>query len=75
MRNGEDKGQIKDLKKKTNIVMRQVWGLGKRRFRDDFKRRMVLFRYLVLGVLMYGTEIWRWKEREELEKIQKKYIK
>jgi len=50
-------------------------GLGERLFKDDFRRRMMLFRYLVLGVIMYGTEIWGWKERGELEIIQKKYVK
>lgn len=24
---------------------------------------------------MYGAEVWEWKEREQLEKIQKRYIK
>lgn len=73
--NGGQEGQIKESKKKGNIVLKQVWGLGERRFRDDFKRRIKLFRYLILGVIMYGAEVWEWKEREELERIQKRYIK
>lgn len=73
--NGGQEGQIKESKKKGNIVLKQVWGLGEQRFRDDFKRRIKLFRYLVLGVIMYGAEVWGWKEREELERIQKRYIK
>jgi len=36
--------------------MRRVWGLGERLFKDDFRRRMMLFRYLVLGVIMYGRK-------------------
>jgi len=32
--------------------MRRVWGLGERLFKDDFRRRMMLFRYLILGVIM-----------------------
>jgi len=35
----------------------------------------MLFRYLVLGIIMYGAEIWGWKGRGELEVIQKKYVK
>lgn len=73
--NGGQEGQIKESKKKGNIVLKQVWGLGERRFRDDFKRRIKLFRYLVLGVIIYGAEVWGWKKREELERIQKRYIK
>jgi len=53
-----DNGQIKELKKKGNIVMRKVWGLGERIFKDDFRRRMILFKYLVMMVIMYGAEIW-----------------
>lgn len=74
-KNGGQKGQIRELKKKGNVVLKQVWGLGERRFRDDFKRRMMLFKYLVLGVIMYGAEVWGWKEREKLERIQKRYVK
>jgi len=42
------------LKKKDNIVMRRVWGLGKRLFKDDFRRR-IISRYLVLGVIWGGN--------------------
>jgi len=38
--------------------MRNVWGLGERLFKDDFRRRMMLFMlYLALGEIMYGSEI------------------
>jgi len=57
-KNGGDDRQIKKLKKKNNIVTRKVWGLEEKLFKDDFKRRMILFRYLVIGVIMYGAEIW-----------------
>jgi len=56
-KNRGNDGQIRELKKKGNIVMRKVWGLGERIFKDDFRRRMMLFRYLVIGVIMYGAEI------------------
>lgn len=55
--NGGQEGQIKESKKKGNIILKQVWGLGQRRFRDDFKSRIKLFKYLVLGVIMYGAEV------------------
>jgi len=32
---------------RRNIVTRKVWGLGERIFKDDFRRRMMLFRYLI----------------------------
>jgi len=55
--------------------MRKIWSLGERLFKDDFRRRIMLFRYLVMGVIMYGAEIWGERERGELEVIRKKYVK
>jgi len=55
--------------------MRKVWNLGERIFKDDFRRKMMLFRYLVMAIIMYGAEIWGRRERGELEVIQKKYVK
>jgi len=55
--------------------MRKTWGIGERVFKDNFTRRMWLFNHLVLGAVLYGAEIWGWKERIELEKIQRKFIK
>ena len=52
--------------------MKQVWGIGERKFEDDFKRRMMLFDYLVVGVMLYGVELFGWKERIECERIQQK---
>lgn len=44
--------------------------MGERKFRDDFKKRMILSKYLVLEVIMYGIEIWGWREMEGLERIR-----
>jgi len=60
-KNGGDDGQIRELKKKDNIVMRKVCGLGERIFKDDIRRKM-LFRYLLMEVIMYGAEIC-WTKR------------
>lgn len=74
-KNGGEESQTKELRKIDNVVMNVVWGIGEYRFRDDFRKRMMLFNYLVRGVMLYGAEIREWKVREELEKIQRKYIK
>jgi len=31
--------------------------------------------FIVMEVIMYEVEIWRWRERKVLEIIQKKYVK
>ncbi|KOC71279.1 hypothetical protein WH47_02363 [Habropoda laboriosa] len=74
-RNGNMAGHIKERIKKANVTLNQVWGIGERKFKTDFRMRMYLFDMLVLGVLMYGVELWGFKERAEIEKIQVRYIK
>lgn len=61
--------------KKRQRSSKKVWEVEKRRFRDDFEKRMMLFRYFVLGVIMYRAEVWSWKGRKELKRIQKKIYK
>jgi hypothetical protein len=36
---------------------------------------MMMFESMVGSVLMYGAEIWGWKEREEVERVQEKYLR
>jgi hypothetical protein len=33
----------------------------------DFRRRMMMFKSMIESILMYGTEIWGWKEQEEVQ--------
>lgn len=75
MANGKQKEQVEDRVKKGMVVMREVWGIGKRKFGKDWARRMWLFDRLVWAVIGYGVEIWGWKEREEVERIQDRYMK
>lgn len=74
-RNGEPTAHINELAKKASIVMKSVWGLGERKFKEDSWRRLWMFEHLVLSVMTYGAELWGWKERAKLEQIQNKYIK
>jgi hypothetical protein len=30
---------------------------------------------MIESILMYGAEIWRWKEHEEAERVQEKYLR
>ena len=55
--------------------MRQAWGIGKRKFGKDWGKRMWLFDALVWTVVGYGAEVWGWKEREEVERIQERFIR
>jgi hypothetical protein len=54
--------------------VRCVWGIGERKWGGDFRRRMMMFESMIKSILMYGTEIWGWKEQEDPEKVQEKYL-
>lgn len=73
--NGKEEGQIRKLKEKANTVMSTIWGIGESLFRDSWCLRMRLFDTLVKSVMEYGAELWGWKERKDLENIQRKYMK
>jgi hypothetical protein len=49
--------------RKANKVVGCVWGIGERKWGSYFSRRM-----------MYGAEIGGWKEQEERERLQEKYL-
>src|SRR5436190_13640875 len=55
--------------------MGQVWGIGKRRFGKDWGRRLWLFDKLDWTVMSYGVEIWGWREREGMEKLEERYLR
>lgn len=55
--------------------MAQIWGIGERKFGEDFDRRiMILFNIMVKSIMLYG-EIWGWREQREVEALQKRYIR
>ncbi|XP_024883827.1 uncharacterized protein LOC112462336 [Temnothorax curvispinosus] len=74
-RNGGQEAQIRERIKKTATVMGKVWGIGKRRFGKDWGKRLWLFDRLVWTVLSYGAEIWGWREREGIERMEERYIR
>jgi hypothetical protein len=36
----------------------------------EYRRRIMMFESMTERMLMYGAEIWGWKEQEEVEKVQ-----
>lgn len=74
-RNGRQEVHIKERGRKAMVVMRQVWGIREKKFRGDWKRGLKMFDSLVGSVLGYGAEIWGWKEREEVEIVQERYLR
>ncbi|KAL7306932.1 hypothetical protein TKK_0001091 [Trichogramma kaykai] len=59
---GNFNSQIRKLMKKGIVAAKATWGLGERRCRVDYRRRMLLFKYLVQSLMSYGAELWGWNE-------------
>jgi hypothetical protein len=70
-----DKAHIRKIVRKANKVVGCVWGIGERKWGGDFRRRMMMFEGMVENILMYEAEFWGWKEQEEVEKVQEKYLR
>ena len=66
---------VRERVRNANKVLGIVWRIGERKFRYDFKRRIMMYDSLIKTMLTYGAEIWGWKEYEEVEKVQEKYLK
>ncbi|KAJ3647217.1 hypothetical protein Zmor_024747 [Zophobas morio] len=61
--------------RKVNKVIGTVWEIGERKFGHDYKRGMMMFDSLIKSIFMYEAEIWGWREYEEIERVQEKYLK
>lgn len=72
---GEQERHVREKIRKAAAIMGQVWGIGKRRFGKDWRRRVWLFDKLLWTVMSYGVEIWGWKERKKVESLEEKYLK
>lgn len=55
--------------------MGEVWGIGERRFKNRFDIRIKMFDCLIKSGLLYGAEIYGYRERNQIELTQRKYIK
>ncbi|XP_036148384.1 uncharacterized protein LOC118647469 [Monomorium pharaonis] len=60
-KNGGQEAQIKGRVRRAAAVMGQIWRIGKRK--------------LVWTVMGYGVEIWGWKERDSLERLEERYLR
>lgn len=61
------------LKRKT-VVMKKVWGIGEKLFRNDFKGRIRVYKTLVSSILMYGVKTWGGGGYYEVKRLHEKYI-
>ena len=73
--NGKPYSHVKAVKEEAMRKLEEVQGIGERRFPNHFALRMQMFDCLIGNGILYGAEIYGWSQREELELVQRKYIK
>lgn len=74
-RNGGQAAHMRERVRKAGTLIRQVWGIGKRRFAGDWARRIWLYERLLGTVMEYGAEIWGWRERRKVEAMQERWLR
>ena len=75
IKNGHLMGHIKEITKRATVAMKKIWGIGENIFKENYNRRMMMFDYLVKSIILYGVEIWGWKEYQEFEGLQERYLR
>lgn len=68
-KNGGTKVHMKETVKRTMIALKQTLGIGQKRFKNNFERRMKIYNCLVKSIMLYAAEVWGWKETEKLERL------
>ena len=72
---GRSELQVRKRIERASKVMGQVWGIGKRRFKDEWRMREWMFDVLVWSVISCGVEIWGWKDRMSVQSIQERLLR
>ena len=74
-KNGRQDAQVKGKTRKAAMILGKVCRIGKRGFGKDWSRRIWLFDKLIWMVISYGVEVWEWKEREEVKRLEERYLR
>jgi len=74
-RHGGDKEHVRERVRRARVAMGWVWSYGERKFKGDIRWRLKLFDSIVKGILLYGVEMWGYREWKEVEAIHEKYLK
>lgn len=66
---------LRKMGSKTRKTINMIWGMWKRANIGKLSRRIYLAETIARSSCMYGVEIWGWKRREEIERVQNRYVK
>ncbi len=66
---------LRMLKKKAEVAIRRIWGVGERRFSGEIGWRVRLYEAMVNSILMHGVEVWGWEIWGGLDAMRRRYMK
>ena len=56
-KNGGSEKHIEERIRRAMIAMKHTWSIGEKLFKEDFERRMKMFKSLVGSIVLYGAEV------------------
>ncbi|XP_053593381.1 uncharacterized protein LOC106693245 [Microplitis demolitor] len=63
---------VMEMARKTQKAINCTWGIIKRAKIKGLKRRLYLYDTLARAGGLFGVEIWAWRERQQVERVQNK---
>ena len=73
--NNKDEMHIIIQTTKARALLEKIWSIGEKLFKENWWKRMSLFKALIQSIAFYGVEVWGYKEHKRIEILQKKYVK
>lgn len=64
--NGKHSKHIENISKEAKRRTKEVWGIGERKFADNFRIRIDMFDSLIKSSMFYASEIYGWRQYEEI---------
>ena len=61
---------IKIMLGKMKKAINASWRIAKRAKISSLRRRLQLMQAIAKSAMLYGVEIWGWKEREQIARLQ-----
>ena len=57
-KDGGSSKHIEERIRRAKVAMKQTWSIGEKLFKENFERRLKMFKALIGSIALYGAEIW-----------------
>ena len=57
-KDGGSSKHIEERIRRATVAMKQTWSIGEKLFKENFERRLKMFKALIGSIALYGAEIW-----------------